>query len=78
MTWLSKGEEKFNKRKQHLKVLVLQFIQSTLQYADSINPKNINQVLSLIKANIKVLENDVKLSFNKRDYDDFNDYREMN
>jgi hypothetical protein len=67
-----------NKRKQHLKVLILQFAQSVLEYANSADPKNINQVISLIKANIKVLENDVKVSFNKRDYDDFNDYREMN
>ena len=45
--------------------------------ANNISPKNINQVISLIKANIRVLENDVKQSFRKNDYDDFN-YKEMN
>ena len=73
---MSKGE-KLNKRKQHLKVLVLEYVHSILQLADNINPNNINQVISLIKANIKVLENDVKQSFMKKDYEDFN-YKEMN
>jgi len=45
--------------------------------ADSIDAKNINQVISLIKANVRVLENDVKNSFNKHSSQDF-DYREMN
>ena len=66
-----------NKRKQHLKVLILQYAQSILEMANNISPKNINQVISLIKANIRVLENDVKQSFRKNDYDDFN-YKEMN
>ena len=66
-----------NKRKQHLKVLVLQYAQSILEMADSIDPKNINQVLSLIKANIKVLESDVKTSFTKHETENFN-YRELN
>ena len=66
-----------SKRNQHLKVLVLQYAQSVLQMADSIDTKNINQVISLIKANIRVLENDVKNSFNKHSSQDF-DYREMN
>ena len=64
-------------RNQHLKVLVLQYAQSVLQMADSIDAKNINQVISLIKANIRVLESDVKNSFNKHSAQDF-DYREMN
>ena len=45
--------------------------------ADSIDAKNINQVISLIKANIRVLETDVKNSFSKHDTQDFN-YREYN
>ena len=45
--------------------------------ADSIDAKNINQVISLIKANIRVLESDVKNSFNKHETQDFN-YREYN
>ena len=66
-----------NKRKQHLKVLILQYVQSVLEMANSVDTKNINQVISLMKANIRVLENDVKESFTKRDHEDFN-YREMN
>ena len=45
--------------------------------ANSIDAKNINQVISLIKANIRVLENDVRNSFTKREDDDFA-YREFN
>ena len=66
-----------NKRNQHLKVLVLQYVHSILEMADSIDAKNINQVISLIKANIRVLESDVKNSFNKHETQDFN-YREYN
>ena len=44
---------------------------------DSVNTRNINQVVSLIKANISVLENDVKQSFNRKDSQNF-DYREYN
>ena len=65
------------KRKQHLRVLVLQFAQSVLEMANSADPKNINQVVSLIKANVKVLENDVKTSFTKHETEDF-DYKEFN
>ena len=72
----TKGK-KVNKRKQHLKVLVLQYAQSVLEMANSADPKNINQVISLIKANIKVLENDVKESFRKHDNDDFA-YKDLN
>ena len=56
-----------SKRNDHLKVLVLQYTQSILEMADSINAKNINQIVSLIKANIRVLENDVRNSFTKHD-----------
>ena len=66
-----------NKRKEHLKVLVLQYVQSILEMANNVDPKNINQVISLIKANIRVLENDVQASFTKQDHEDFN-YKEMN
>ena len=66
-----------SKRNDHLKVLVLQYTQSILEMADSINAKNINQVVSLIKANIKVLENDVKNSFSRHDTQDMG-YRDYN
>ena len=66
-----------NKRKQHLKVLILQYVQSVLEMANSVDTKNINQVISLMKANIRVLENDVKESFTNQDHEDFN-YREIN
>ena len=66
-----------SKRNQHLKVLVLQYAHSVLGMADSIDAKNINQVISLIKANIRVLENDVQKSFTKHDSQDFN-YRDIN
>ena len=45
--------------------------------ANSVDTKNINQVISLMKANIRVLENDVKDSFTKQDHEDFI-YKEMN
>ena len=66
-----------NKRKEHLKVLILQYVQSILEMANNVDTKNINQVISLMKANIRVLENDVKESFTKQDHEDFN-YKEMN
>jgi tRNA1(Val) A37 N6-methylase TrmN6 len=66
-----------NKRKRHLRLLILEYVQSVLEMATSVDPKNINQVISLMKANIRVLENDVKNSFAKRENDDFA-YREFN
>ena len=45
--------------------------------ANSIDAKNINQVISLIKANVRVLENDVKNSFARHESHDFN-YRDIN
>ena len=66
-----------NKRKKHLKVLILQYVQSILEMANNVDPKNINQVISLIKANIRVLENDVQASFSRQDHEDFS-YKEIN
>ena len=66
-----------SKRNQHLRVLVLQYAQSILELANNIDSKNINQVMSLIKANIRVLENDVKHSFTKHESQNFN-YRDYN
>ena len=65
------------KRNQHLRVLILQYAQSILEMANSASPNNINQIVSLLKANIKVLENDVQQSFKNERYNDFN-YREIN
>ena len=65
------------KRNQHLKVLVLEYVQSILQMADSISAKNINQVVSLIKANIRVLEKDVNNSVSRHDTQDIG-YRDYN
>ena len=45
--------------------------------ANSVDAKNINQIISLIKANIRVLENDVKHSFSRHETQDF-DYRDYN
>mgnify|MGYP003152856992 CR=1 FL=1 len=61
------------KRNEHLKVLVMTYAQSVLEMVNNVNAKNISQVMSLIKANTKVLENDVKQSFSKHDDQDFND-----
>ena len=69
---------KSNKRNNHLKVLILQYAQSILEMADNANPKNINQIVSLIKANIRVLENDVRNSFSKHSSQDFLEDREYN
>ena len=66
-----------NKRKKHLQMLILQYVQSVLEMAINVDPKNINQVVSLIKANTRVLESDVQASFSRQEHDDFN-YREIN
>jgi len=66
-----------SKRNNHLKVLLMEYVQSVLQMTDSVTTKNINQVVSLIKANVRVLENDVRQSFNRQDNQDF-DYKELN
>ena len=66
-----------SKRKRHLQVLIMQYAQSILEMVDSIDPKNVNQIISLIKANIRVLENDIKHSFTKHETEDFN-YKELN
>ena len=66
-----------SKRNDNLRVLLLQYVQSVLEMANSVDTKNINQVVSLIKANIRVLENDVKHSFNRHETQDF-DHRDYN
>ena len=66
-----------SKRNDNLRVLLLQYVQSVLEMANSVNTKNINQVVSLIKANIRVLENDVKHSFSRHETQDF-DHRDYN
>ena len=66
-----------SKRNDNLRVLLLQYVQSVLEMANSVDAKNINQVISLIKANIRVLENDVKHSFSRHETQDF-DHRDYN
>ena len=66
-----------SKRNDNLKVLLLQYVQSVLEMANSVDAKNINQIISLIKANIRVLENDVKHSFSRHETQDF-DHRDYN
>jgi len=66
-----------SKRNDNLKVLLLQYVQSILEMADSVDAKNINQIISLVKANIRVLENDVRQSFNRHETQDFN-HRDYN
>ena len=66
-----------SKRNDYLKTAVIQYATSVLQLVDGIKSNNINQVVSLIKANIQVLENDVKNSFRKHDTQDIG-YREYN
>ena len=66
-----------SKRNDNLRVLLLQYVQSVLEMANSVDTKNINQIISLIKANIRVLENDVKHSFSRHETQDF-DYRDYN
>ena len=66
-----------SKRNNHLKVLIMEYVQSIIEMADSVNTKNINQVVSLIKANVRVLENDVKNSFSRHDTQDMG-YRDYN
>ena len=66
-----------SKRNDNLRVLLLQYVQSILEMANSVDAKNINQIISLIKANIRVLENDVRQSFNRHETQDFN-HRDYN
>ena len=66
-----------SKRNDYLKAAVMQYATSILQLVNSIKSNNINQVVSLIKANIRVLENDIKHSFEKHDNQNF-DYKEYN
>ena len=66
-----------SKRNENLRVLLLQYVQSILEMANSVDSKNINQIISLIKANIRVLENDVKHSFSRHETQDF-DHRDYN
>ena len=61
-----------SKRNDYLKAAVIQYATSVLQLVDTIKSNNINQVVSLIKANIRVLENDVKTSFSKHETQEFN------
>jgi len=65
------------KRNDYLKTAVIQYATSVLQLVDTIKPSNINQILSLIKANTRVLENDVKNSFSKHETQDLG-YRDYN
>ena len=66
-----------SKRTDYLKTSVIQYATSVLQLVDSIKSNNINEVVSLMKANIKVLEHDVKQSFKKHETQDFK-YRDFN
>ena len=45
---------------------------------DNITSDNINQTISLIKANTRVLENDVRERFTKKPYDNYSDDRVYN
>mgnify|MGYP003152268435 CR=1 FL=1 len=66
-----------SKRNDYLKAAVIQYATSVLQLVDGIKSNNISQVVSLIKANIRVLENDVKNSFSKHETQDIG-YRDYN
>ena len=66
-----------SKRNDNLRVLLLEYAQSILEMANSVDAKNINQIISLVKANIRVLENDVKQSFSRHETQDFN-HRDYN
>ena len=70
-------EVPMSKRNDYLKTAVIQYATSVLQLVDTIKPNNINQILSLIKANTRVLENDVKNSFSKHETQDLG-YRDYN
>ena len=57
-----------SKRNDNLRVLLLQYVQSILEMANSVDAKNINQIISPIKANIRVSKHETQ-DFNHRDYD---------
>ncbi len=65
-------------KKQELQVAVVEYAKSILQMVENITPKNINQVVSLIKANVRVLEDDVRKSFTKEDYRHDYSHRDIN
>ena len=48
------------KRENYFKRLVIEYAHSILQLVEGIKDNNINQVISLIKANIRVLESGAK------------------
>ena len=64
-------------RDEQLKIVVVQYAQSILEMVNHISSKNINQTVSLIKANLRVLEEDVRNTFVKSSDEEFN-YREYN
>ena len=65
-------------KKEQLQVTVVEYAKSILQMVENITPKNINQVVSLIKANVRVLEDDIRKTFTKDNYDRDYDYRDIN
>ena len=65
-------------KKVQLQVTVVEYAKSILQMVENITPKNINQVVSLIKANVRVLEDDIRKTFTKESYDRDYDYRDVN
>ena len=65
-------------KKEQLQVTVVEYAKSILQMVENITPKNINQVVSLIKANVRVLEDDVRKSFTKEDYRHDYNHRDIN
>ena len=62
--------KKQNPLNSKLKAVVADYATSVIELISSVTKDNINQTISLIKANIKVLEDEVNKSFSykKRDY----------
>ena len=65
-----KMRKKQNPLNSKLKAVVADYATSVIELISSVTKDNINQTISLIKANIKVLEDEVNKSFSykKRDY----------
>ena len=64
-------------KEEKLKVAFVQYAKSILEMVNSIKLKNVNQAFSLTKANLTVLEDDIKKTFSSHEKTSF-DYTEYN
>ena len=59
-------------KEEQLKVAFVQYAKSILEMVNSLKIKNVNQAFSLTKANLTVLEDDIKKTFSSYEKTSFN------